>query len=62
VPERWFPQDTLDADSFAFGVLFGGKPDDPMPRRIGAGAWFDRWDAQSFEVHEQTSAPAPTRY
>ena len=59
VPEKWFPQDELDADSFAFGVLFGGKPDDPMPRRIGAEAWFDRWDAQSFEVHEQTYRTGP---
>ncbi len=59
VPEKWFPQDALDADSFAFGVLFGGKPDDPMPRRIGAEAWFDRWDAQSFELHEQTFRTGP---
>ncbi|TIU52055.1 MAG: ImmA/IrrE family metallo-endopeptidase [Mesorhizobium sp.] len=59
VPEKWFPQDALDADSFAFGVLFGGKPDDSMPRRIGAEAWFDRWDAQRFEVHEQTYRTGP---
>ena len=38
VPERWFPQDALDAESFAFGVLFGNRPDDFMPRRIGADA------------------------
>ncbi|MEN2989346.1 ImmA/IrrE family metallo-endopeptidase [Tistrella sp. BH-R2-4] len=54
VPQRWFPQEALDADSFAFGVLFGSKPDDPMPRKIGADAWFDRRDAERFEVHEQT--------
>lgn len=54
VPERWFPQDKLDADSYAFGIQFGGNPDDPMPRKIGADAWFDRWDADRFEVHEQT--------
>lgn len=59
VPEKWFPQDALDADSFAFGVLFGGKPDDTLPRRIGAEAWFDRWDAQKFEVHEQTFRTGP---
>ncbi|TIU42034.1 MAG: hypothetical protein E5W28_01640 [Mesorhizobium sp.] len=59
MPEKWFPQDALDADSFAFGVLFGGKPDDSMPRRIGAEAWFDRWDAQRFEVHEQTYRTGP---
>ncbi|THD59581.1 MAG: ImmA/IrrE family metallo-endopeptidase [Bradyrhizobium sp.] len=54
VPPRWFPRDDLDADSFAFGVLFGKKPDDPMPRKIDAEAWFDRRDAGKFAVHEQT--------
>lgn len=54
VPSRWFPRDNLDADSFAFGVLHGGQPDDTMPRRIGAEAWFDRWEAQKHDVYEQT--------
>jgi hypothetical protein len=55
VPERWFPKDALDADSFAFGVLHGGCADDVMPRKIGADAWFDRWEAAEHEVHEQTA-------
>ena len=54
VPERWFPRDTLDADSFAFGVFYGGKPDGSLPRKIGAEAWFDHWEAANHEVHEQT--------
>jgi hypothetical protein len=54
VPSRWFPRDELDPESFAFGVLYGGKADDPMPRKIGAEAWFDRWEAANHEVHEQT--------
>ena len=54
VSSRWFPRDNLDADSFAFGILHGGWPDDTVPRRIGAEAWFDRWEAQKYEVHEQT--------
>ena len=54
VPPKWFPQDNLDADSFAFDVLFGKKPDDAAPRRIGADAWFDRREAERFEVHEQS--------
>jgi hypothetical protein len=54
VSSRWFPRDNLDADSFAFGILHGGRPDDTVPRRIGAEAWFDRWEAQKYEVHEQT--------
>jgi hypothetical protein len=54
VPSRWFPKNTLDADSLAFGVLYGGNDDDAMPRKIGADAWFDRWEAGNHEVHEQT--------
>ena len=54
VPTRWFPKDDLDADSFAFGVLYGKKPDDPMPRKIGADAWFDRRDAEQYTVYEQS--------
>ncbi|HMU50756.1 MAG TPA: ImmA/IrrE family metallo-endopeptidase [Geminicoccaceae bacterium] len=54
VPERWFPRDNLDPESFAFGVLFGEQPEDRLPRRIGADAWFDRSEAERYEVHEQT--------
>lgn len=59
VPQRWFPQDSLDADSYAFGIQFGGNPDDTLPRKIGADAWFDRRDADRFEVHEQTMRTSP---
>ena len=54
VPERWFPRDTLDPESFAFGVLHANGPDDPIPRKIGASAWFDPWEASRFEVQEQS--------
>ena len=54
VPSRWFPRDELDPESFAFGVLYGRNADDQIPRRIGAEAWFDRWEAANHEVHEQT--------
>jgi hypothetical protein len=59
VPPQWFPKDALDADSFAFDVLFGGKSDDPSPRKIGADAWFDRWQAANHEVYEQTMQTGP---
>jgi len=26
VPQKWFPQELLDAESFAFGIQFGGNP------------------------------------
>jgi hypothetical protein len=59
VPRKWFPREALDAESYAFGVQFGGNTDDPVPRRIGADAWFDRRDADQFEVHEQTMRVGP---
>lgn len=59
VPQKWFPQDALDADSSAYGVLFGSKADDPMPRKIGADAWFDRREAERYEVDEQTYRTGP---
>ena len=59
VPSKWFPQSDLDADSFAMSVLFGNGPEDPSPRKIGADAWFDRRDAERFEVHEQTIRIGP---
>lgn len=54
VPKRWFPQDDLDSASFAFEVLFNNKPDDPMPRKIGADAWFERREAEQYDIHEQS--------
>jgi IrrE N-terminal-like domain len=53
VPERWFPRDDLAAESFAFGVLFGNQPEDAFPRKIDADAWFDRREADRYEVLEQ---------
>jgi hypothetical protein len=54
IPERWFPQEQLDPQSFAFDVLFGHEDDDRLPRKIGADAWFDRREADRFEISEQT--------
>lgn len=60
IPSRWFPNGELDADSFAFQVLFGDGTEDAFPRRIGADAWFDRAGADRYEVFEQ-SYPLPNR-
>ena len=59
VPERWFPQDALDADSFAFDIQFGAAPDGSRLRKIGADAWFDRGGADRFEIQEQTIRVGP---
>ncbi len=53
VPERWFPSSELHSDSSAFQLLFGEGREAPHPQRIGADAWFDRADAEHFEIKEQ---------
>lgn len=54
VPKHWFPKAGLDVESFAFDVLHAGKPADAHPRKIGADAWFDCWNAGTYDIHEQT--------
>lgn len=54
VPDRWFPQDQLHADSYAFDILHGPGDEQPAPRKIGADAWFDRREADKYEVQEQS--------
>lgn len=59
VPEKWFPQDSLDPDSFAFDIQFGKKNNNSSPLKIGADAWFNRYDAEHFEMREQTIRTGP---
>jgi len=35
-------------------MLFGVKEEQSHPRKIGADAWFDRSEAEKFEIFEQT--------
>lgn len=53
VPGHWFPKEDLDPDSFAFDVVFGEVPRSRLGI-MGADAWFDRHDADRFEVLEQS--------
>ena len=53
IPGKWFPQDQLDADSYAMDVLHG-KEERSRRVLIGADAWFDWWDAQKYELYEET--------
>jgi Zn-dependent peptidase ImmA (M78 family) len=55
VPARWFPRDELDPESFAFELLFGLGEEQAHPRLIGADAWFDRQEAQRYELWEQST-------
>ncbi|MGE0700943.1 MAG: ImmA/IrrE family metallo-endopeptidase [Hyphomicrobiaceae bacterium] len=59
VPRKWFPQSALDAESAAFGVQFGSQVGTSYPSKIGADAWFDCFDADRYEVLEQTLRTAP---
>jgi Zn-dependent peptidase ImmA (M78 family) len=54
VPSWWFPQQDLDAQSYAFDVLHAGTSEQSFPRKIGAGAWFDFNNADRFEIQEQS--------
>jgi len=53
VPDRWFPRDELDADSYAFDVMFKGK-DSSHVALMPASAWFDRGEADRYELYEET--------
>jgi hypothetical protein len=54
VPDRWFPREQLDPESSAFTVQFGRKRGTSYLSKIGADAWFDRFDAGRYEVREQS--------
>ena len=54
LPERWFPRSDLDHERFAFDLLFGQGEEHAHPRLIGADAWFDRDEAQRYELCEQS--------
>lgn len=54
IPRHWFPRDELDAESSAFDVLHGNKAAEAFPSKIGADAWFDRWNAERYMVQEQS--------
>lgn len=53
VPDRWFPRDDLDADSYAFDVMFKRK-DSSHRALMPASAWFDRSEADRYELYEET--------
>ncbi|MFY9294887.1 MAG: ImmA/IrrE family metallo-endopeptidase [Methylorubrum rhodinum] len=50
----WFPQDALDAETFAHAILLGDASDDVTPRRMPAEAWFSFKGADRHELLEQS--------
>jgi hypothetical protein len=53
VPDRWFPQTELSADSYAIDVLHGRRAGH-APVLMDADAWFDRRDASGYQLYEQS--------
>jgi len=58
VPSRWFPNSELHHDTYAFDLLNRRGTEQPNPRKIGADAFFDRREAERFEIDEQSFAVA----
>jgi hypothetical protein len=54
VPGWWFPNDSLDAESIAFEMLFGGAAEISYARKIGAEAWFEFRGVDRYEIQEQS--------
>ena len=59
VPDRWFPCREVGAQSGALDVLYG-KEERSRRALTSAGAWFDRRDADSYNVYEQSVRITPT--
>lgn len=57
IARDWFPKPELDDGSPAFRMLYSGMADQAVPRRVKASFWFDRWDAERFDVLEQSFRP-----
>lgn len=53
VPERWYPQRDLDPESDAIRCLFS-KHELGRPTKIGADAFFDRREAERFDLLEES--------
>jgi hypothetical protein len=54
VPRTWSPKPEIDQASHGFSMLFQDRPNQPTAKRVGAQAWFDRRDAERFDVWEQS--------
>jgi hypothetical protein len=62
IPERWFPRADLQSESPSINLLFGQKTAGQLSRfcSVSAEAWFDRYEAQRFEIFEQSIKVSPT--
>lgn len=53
IPDKWFPQEQLDGQSYAMDVLYG-KVERSRRVLIGADAWFDSREAQRYQLYEES--------
>ena len=53
IPERWFPRDRMDRNDHAIQVL-SGKTKHSGRVLVRSECWFDRWDAEGYELYEET--------
>lgn len=56
IPHSWSPKKDLGRESSAFEMVFGAPREQPTPRKIGAHIWFDRRDAERYQITEQSFA------
>jgi hypothetical protein len=54
VSPTWYPNAELDQSSPAFDMLFSVRQDQPTAKRVGAHLWFERRDADLFQITEQS--------
>ena len=54
VPRALVTRPDIGHESWAFDMLHGTAQDQPQPRQIGAGIWFDRRGIERFRVSEQS--------
>jgi len=54
IPPTWYPKAELDQSSPAFDMVFSVRQDQPTAKRVGAHLWFERRDADLFQITEQS--------
>lgn len=54
IPQRWFPQDNLSHESSAFDIVYGRAGSDDEPMKVCASAWFNRREAEQYELLEHS--------
>ncbi|MDA3789212.1 MAG: ImmA/IrrE family metallo-endopeptidase [Desulfobacula sp.] len=54
IPQRWFPQKNLIPESSAFDIVYGKAKSDTEQIEVCASAWFDRREAERYEILEHS--------